>query len=106
MANRESLIQVQAHRASMIRHAAPRLLIRDGELCSEDRAFLAELDQLREALADTSARHNLTAYIEKGGDIGKYMNELAYPLGVKIVQLEDHRSAPKVVQFPRNDEMA
>lgn len=68
------------------------------------RSTLRVIDNLIDFVTGVRARRQLAGLIEKGADVSEYMNRLAEPVGMKIVNLDAEREArDKVIAFPKSD---
>ena len=78
----------------------------DGVIDATERSAIRVIDNLTAFVTDVRARRQLAGLIEKGGDVSEYMNRIAAPVGMKIVNLDAEREARKLVPFPGADEYA
>lgn len=86
-----------------IRQKFMRKAMEDQVLDAKERRFLERIDNLKAFTGDVKARRHLASHIERGGSPTAYMNRIAEPIGMKVVSLDDERSARNVVRFPGSE---
>ncbi len=101
MSHRPNRLEPIVFKVRDLRRPAIHLFMRDGEMCPDERAFLARLDETHEHLADAYADRCLADYIDRGGDLNSaYGKRLAANAGKRITSIDEVRTGKKIVAFP------
>src|SRR5699024_3675939 len=92
----EEHIAIQLH---AIRRAAWEKAWNGETLHASDRADISRIDNLIDFVAERNARKSLAAAIDKGVETLDYLNKLAKPCGLGIVDLDAEREKRRVANI-------
>lgn len=100
MGNKVHRLEPATYRAGELIRLVSWMTRRDGVVCPQEQRAEELARALQEDIVQEVATDHFIAYVQKGVDITRYANQLAAPLGIRLVSSDEGG----VVDIPIEDE--
>lgn len=89
MGNKTHRLEPATHRMGELVRLVVWMARQDGVICPKEQRAEALVLAIQEDIVQEVATDNFIAYVQKGVDVTRYANQLAAPLGIRLVEAEE-----------------